>query len=81
MKVFLLFAPLVAFLAGCNNIGTYTLYRNSITDKNMRLHIATFNSTDGDAYNSENCNLAASLFQKQDGVKTRFWREKGEYRK
>ena len=68
---------------------TFTLYRNSIMDENMRLHIATFDtantSTWGgqskDAYNKGNCDLAASLFQQQPGVKTKFWCEKGRYKK
>lgn len=59
----------------------YTLYRNSLTDLNMRLHIATFDSADGGAYNRENCDLAAKLLQSQPGVKTKFWCEKGRYKK
>tara|TARA_R110000787_G_scaffold81651_7_gene176892 strand:- start:799 stop:1089 length:291 start_codon:yes stop_codon:yes gene_type:complete len=64
-----------------------TLYRSSVVIKNARIHIATFNATakisdgDGFAYNWGNCLVAAELFQKQDGVKTRFWCEKGRYRK
>lgn len=64
-----------------NEDSSYTLYRNSMTDPNMRLHMATFDTADGDAYNNENCNLAAKLFQQQDGVKTRFWCEKGTFKK
>lgn len=61
--------------------GTYTLYRNSVLDANARYHIASFDSADGDAYNNENCNLAAKLYQQQDGVRTRFWCEKGSFKK
>ena len=57
-----------------------TLYRNSLLNSEMRIHIATFNSKDGYAYNSENCFLAAKLFQSQRGVKTLFWCEKGNFR-
>ena len=57
-----------------------TLYRNSTINSEMRIHIATFNSKDGYAYNSENCLLAAKLFQSQPGVKTRFWCEKGNFK-
>jgi hypothetical protein len=67
-------------LAACSD-SEYTLYRNSITDANMRIHVASFNTSDGDAYNNENCNLAAKLFQSQPGVETRFWCEKGSYKK
>jgi len=59
----------------------YTLYRNSVLDASMRLHVATFDSADGQEYNAENCNVAADLFQRQDGVQTRFWCEPGRYHK
>lgn len=71
---------LCSMLVACGE-SDYTLYRNSITDANMRLHVATFNSADGDAYNTENCKLAAELFQGQPEVKTRFWCEKGRFKK
>jgi predicted lipoprotein with Yx(FWY)xxD motif len=66
-----------------------TLYRSSVIIENARLHIATFDAdikSGGPggsrfAYNWGNCMTAADLFQKQDGVKTRFWCEKGRYRK
>ena len=59
----------------------YTLYRNSVTDENMRIHVSTFDAQDGHAYNMSNCQTAQELFQKQDGVKTKFWCEKGKFRK
>lgn len=57
----------------------FTLYRNSVLDPSMRIHVATFDTADGKDYNAENCNLAADLFQKQDGVETRFWCEPGRF--
>jgi hypothetical protein len=60
---------------------TYTLYRNSVTDPAMRVHIATFDTNEGKDYNAENCAVAADLFQRQDGVQTRFWCEPSLYRK
>ncbi len=59
----------------------FTLYRTSVLDESMRIHIATFDSKDGRNYNQENCELARQLFQSQDGVKTRFWCEMGRYRR
>lgn len=59
----------------------YTLYRNSVLDVTMRVHVGTFDSDNGRGYNAENCAVAADLFQRQDGVKTRFWCEPGRYRK
>ncbi|MBY5321493.1 hypothetical protein HFN11_14550 [Rhizobium leguminosarum] len=74
-------APL-ALAASCNVGGSqYTLYRNSVLDANMRVHVASFDSSAGDAYNSENCQIAAGLFAAQPGVQVRYWCEKGRFRK
>ena len=59
----------------------YTLYRNSVLDANMRIHVATFDADSGDAYNRDNCDLARSLFQAQPGARTRFWCEVGGFRR
>jgi len=69
------------FLTACSHSETYTLYRNSVLDETMRLHVATFDSKDGEKYNQGNCDIAKDLFQKQDGVKTKFWCEKGAFKK
>ena len=69
-------------MAGCDSgSNTFTLYRNSVIHANMRVHVASFNTTDGEAYNRENCELAQQLFQAQSGVKTKFWCEKGSFKK
>ena len=65
----------------CSSDGTYTLYRNSVIDPLMRVHVATFDSADGAKYNQENCQVAQELFQNQEGVITKFWCEKGRFRK
>jgi hypothetical protein len=70
---------------------SYTLYRSSAVlpgmsfddaDKAnaMRIHVATFDALEGEAYNQENCRLAEDLFNSQPGISTRFWCEKGRYR-
>lgn len=64
---------------GQTDAEVYTLYRNSVLDATMRLHVATFDSADGKDYNAENCFLAASLFQDQGGVQVRFWCEPARY--
>lgn len=80
MKIALSFIALVA-LASCDSrTPTYTLYRSSVSSPNLRLHIATFDSNDGEEYNRENCQVAMDLFQSQPGVKVRYWCEKGHYR-
>jgi hypothetical protein len=57
----------------------YTLYRNSVVMENARFHVATFNSTESERYNNENCLTARDLFQQQPGVKITFWCEKGSF--
>jgi hypothetical protein len=71
-----------ALLIGCDTGGeTFTLYRNSVTHENMRIHVASFNASDGESYNRGNCEQAQLLFQAQPGVKTKFWCEKGVFKK
>jgi hypothetical protein len=80
---------LVVALVACDlsDSNYYTLYRNSTSDGNMRIHVATFDATTGlndsliHSYNFENCQIAQELFQRQDGVRTKFWCEKGRFRK
>lgn len=76
---------LMLFFVGCapGDGEVYTLYRNSVSQggDSMRIHVGTFDSRDGHDYNMENCEQARALFQAQPGVKTRFWCEKGRYRK
>ena len=70
-------------LAACGTrTDTYTLYRSSATaGPPLRIHVATFDSNDGDEYNQENCETARGLFQQQPRVTVRYWCEKGRYRK
>ena len=67
-------------LLGCSDGTAYTLYRISVAMESARVHIATFDASDGAPYNDENCSYARDLFQRQSGVKTTFWCEKGKYR-
>ena len=61
----------------------YTLYRSSAVtnDPSLRVHVATFDSSDGGSYNKGNCEIAIDLFQKQPGVVVRYWCEKGYFTK
>ena len=63
----------------------YTLFRSSPVDSrrppgrtyiSSRIHIAIFDAPEGEAYNAENCNVAASLFASQPGVTVRYWCER-----
>lgn len=49
----------------------------------MRIHIATFDSAEGNDYNSENCDIVKNLFATINGVKVKqeYWCEKGRYKK
>lgn len=77
------FAPTVCLIlastAASGEHGTFTLYRSSVVDPVARIHVASFDTSNGPAYNAENCALVADLLQRQDGIKTRFWCEPGEY--
>ena len=66
---------------GASDDRTFTLYRNSVTDPDMRIHVATFDANEKEQYNRENCEIAAKLFTDQAGVKAKFWCEKGRFRK
>ena len=84
MKIKLLIQSAITMsLIGCGFINdtTYTLYRSSVTDPAMRVHIATFDTDYQESYNQGNCDLARDLFQNQQGVKVKFWCEKGRYKK
>jgi hypothetical protein len=81
MRVWLAISLCTLCLAGCSDSSAYTLYRNSATDENMRSHVATFDASDGKAYNQGNCEIARQLFQAQPGVTVRYWCELGKLRK
>lgn len=57
----------------------YTLYRSSATTggAKMRIHVATFDATEGPTYNRDNCGIARTLFQGQAGVTVTYWCERG----
>lgn len=61
----------------------YTLYRSSAVagGEKWRLHVATFDSSDGAQYNRDNCETAKSLFQSQPGVTVTYWCERGHFSK
>ncbi|WP_323781574.1 hypothetical protein [Leisingera sp.] len=81
MKKVLLWLVLSAFSSAAMAAdGVFTLYRSSVVDPQMRIHVATFDTTEGGEYNAENCQLAARLFLSQPGVKTLFWCESGRFK-
>jgi hypothetical protein len=81
MTRYLLILGLSVFLTACGNAEPYTLYRGSPSIENARVHIAIFNANETVAYNMENCQIAADLFMKQQGVTVKYWCEKGNYKK
>jgi hypothetical protein len=68
-------------IGGGSNSNVFTLYRNSVTNANMRIHVATFDADEKEEYNRGNCEQAQALFQAQPGVQVKFWCEKGRFRK
>lgn len=70
------------FLFGCTERdNVYTLYRNSVFDENARVHVSTFDADESAEYNQINCKTAQELFGSQKGIKTRFFCEKGSFKK
>jgi len=67
-------------LSACSDNLTYTLYRNSVSNANLRIHVATFDAKDGNSYNLGNCQIAQELFQNQNGVVVKYWCEKGIFK-
>lgn len=76
-------ALLVLLLLGCQrpDADTYVLYRDSPNIPEMRIHVATFDSDNGDTYNRETCGLTRDRFQEHATRRVKFWCEKGRYRK
>ena len=61
--------------ADCDPPGSFRLYRSSATMPNARIHVATFDTTEGRAFNEENCNIAAREFAGKPGVIVAYWCE------
>jgi hypothetical protein len=53
---------------------------DSVTGRQMRIHVATFDAADGEDYNRENCIAARDLFMGQPSVVVRYWCERGTAR-
>lgn len=83
MRIFFLSISAYVFIAPAmaQSPDIFTLYRNSVLDPTMRIHIATFDTSEGERYNAENCNIAADLFSSQQGVTVRYWCEPGRFQK
>ena len=47
--------------ASLGDDNVYTLYRSSVSDPAARLHVATFDADENDAYNRENCEVGAKV--------------------
>ena len=60
---------------------TYSLYRTDPMNPDMRIHVATFDSKDGEEVNKMNCMIAAEVIAKQPGQAARHWCEKARHHK
>ena len=83
MKKLLISIPIILCISGCDSDNVYTLYRSSATLGGgiARIHVATFDASDGQRYNMENCETAMKLFSQQPSVTVKYWCEKGRYKK
>lgn len=63
-----------------NSEDVVTLYRGSFVSGVSRVNVATLDADESYAYNWENCNIAADLFKAQEGVKVKYWCEKGLFK-
>jgi hypothetical protein len=61
--MFLLIGVVIGWLLRSSTLDrtAYTLYRNSATGITERIHIATFNASEADSYNNENCQQAQTV--------------------
>lgn len=62
----------------------WTLYRSSALGPNMRIHVATFDSTGtsafpGPSYNQAQCNEIADIMRANDPAEKTWWCEPGRY--
>ncbi len=81
-SIFTIFLVVLSLSACSEN--TFTLYRTSAVSnggENYRVHVATFDAAEDEAYNKGNCQIAQELFQKQPEVSIKYWCEKGKYKK
>jgi hypothetical protein len=83
-------AVALVLLASCSAPSSgdvYTLVRSSAADQlnpspseaSLRIHVATFDASEGAKYNAENCEIARRLFEEQPRVSVRYWCEKGRF--
>jgi hypothetical protein len=49
------------------------LYRGSVVDPDLRIHVASFDVPGAPNYNRDNCEIARELFQSQPGVRVTYW--------
>lgn len=66
-------------LSGCSDgrdRKAYTLYRSAIAGAET-IHVATFDSKEGAAFNQQNCSEVAIMIRSQPGVMVSYWCEPG----
>lgn len=54
----------------------WRLYRTSLVAGIERVHVATFDVSDGEEYNRDNCRIAADMFRREAKVEIAYWCEK-----
>jgi hypothetical protein len=69
-------------LLGCSNASdtiVYTLYRNSVVMEGARFHVATFDSTESERYNNDNCLTPVTCFSNNRASRQRFGAKKENF--
>jgi hypothetical protein len=79
-RLWIVAGALAASGCGADTSGVYTLYRSSPMDSKARIHVATFDASEGESYNEENCHIAANAFGGPGGIVVRYWCEPGRAR-
>lgn len=68
---------LIAPLPACDSTArgeTYYLYRSTVIGSSAeRIHVATFDASEGRGYNEENCTIVRRLMENQPGVQVAYW--------
>jgi hypothetical protein len=72
---------MLGLAAACGGKNTYTLYRNGALSDTLRIHVATFDADDDAETNRATCEQTRELYQLQPAALSRFWCEKGRFRK
>lgn len=81
MRTFLVLCVSLVASLGCSQSdgNMYTRYRSSALNANQRIHVASFDADESEAYNQENCRIVLKQLLKRPEVTVTYWCEKGRF--